>query len=154
MWMVANYVGCLSALRQSDLKETVAASGDALRNLPHDHCARYLAHVRAEACALLGDTRGLRETWDRYRIYFDCNEKKDEWFEDRRRPLLTDIPMMVRYLEQQQLSLYRRSVWGLRWRHLSSYLGLRNRITGSINLPFWAWLIVIWILLQLLGRLK
>ena len=152
MWMVANYIGCLSALRQRDLKEIVASSGDALRDLPHDHCARYLAHVMAEACALLGDAKGLRETWDRYRSYFDCKEKKNEYFEDRRRPLLTDIPIMVRYLEQQQFGLYRRSVRALRWRHISSYLGARNRISDSIRMPWWVWWIVVWILLQLLCK--
>jgi len=150
MWVVANYVGCLSALRSSGLKEILASSSDALRDLPHDHCARYLAHARAEACALLGDKQGLRETWDQYRSYFDCKEKSNEWFDDRRRPLLTDIPMMVRYLEQNQLGLYRRAVWRLRWRHISSFLGMRMNPTGQLPVPWWAWAILIWILLQIL----
>jgi len=111
MWMVANYIGCLSSVWPGDLKEIVASSGDALRDLPHDHCARYIAHVKAEACALLGDRRALRETWDQYRSYFDCKESSNEWFEVRRRPLLTDIPMLVRFLEQAQVGRYRRRVW-------------------------------------------
>jgi tetratricopeptide (TPR) repeat protein len=126
MWMVANYVGCLSALWPSDLKEIIATSGDALRDLPHDHCARYLAHVKAEACALLGDEQGLRGTWNQYPSYFDCRENSNEWFEDRRRPLLSDIPMLVRFLQQGQVGLYRRTVWRLRWRHISKSLGTRR----------------------------
>ena len=149
MWVVANYVGCLSAVWPSDLKEIVATSGDALRDLPHDHCARYVAHVKAEACVLLGDKRGLRETWDQYRSYFDCKEESNEWFEDRRRPLLTDIPMLVRFLEQNQAGLYRRTVWRLRWRHISRSLGTQSRLSSSMPIPWWAWWIVIWILIQL-----
>ena len=149
MWVVANYVTSLSVVKPSDLKEIAESSRDALRDLPHDHCARYLAHVKAEACALLGDKGGLRETWDQYRIYFDCKENSNEWFEDRRRPLLTDIPMLVRFLEQNQFGLYRKTVWGLRWRHLSRYVGGRSGLGNSIPIPWWAWSILIWILLQL-----
>jgi predicted Zn-dependent protease len=149
MWVIANYIGFFSALWPSHLKEIVATSGDALRALPHDHCARYLAHVKAEACALLGDKRGLRETWDQYRGYFDCKEDNEEWFEKGRRPLLTDIPMLVRYLEQNQTGLYRSAVWRLRWRHISKFLALRGRLGNSIPIPWWAFAILIWILLQL-----
>ena len=154
MWVVANYVGCLSPLRSSGLQEIIASSGDALRDLPHDHCARYLAHARAEAFALLGDKQGLLETWNQYRSYFDCKEQSNEWFEDRRRPLLTDIPMMVRYLEQNHRGLYRRAVWRLRWRHISWSLGKPINLTGPMPLPWWAWVIFIWTLLQLLRTLE
>jgi cellulose synthase operon protein C len=150
MYVVANYVGCLSAVWPSDLKQIVATCGEALRDLPHDHCARYLAHVKAEACALLGDKLGLRETWDQYRSYFDCNENTNEWFEQRRRPLLTDIPMLVRFLEQNQAGLYRKMVWGMRWRNISRFLGWRSRLIKSLPIPWWAWAILIWIVIQLL----
>lgn len=136
MWMIANYVGCLSALRKDDLREIVSSSGDALRNLPHDHCARFLAHTKAEAHVLLGDKSGLLDTWNGYRSYFDCNVKPNEWFQDLRRPLLTDIPMLVRYLEQHQLGQYRRTVWGLRWRHISKALGRGKKRRGSL---WWLW---------------
>lgn len=149
MWVVANYVGCLSPVWSSGQKEIVASSGDALGNLPHDHCARFLAHARAEACALLGDKQGLRETWNQYRSYFDCKEQSSEWFEDRRRPLLTEIPMMVRFLEQNELGLYRKAVWGLRWRHISRFIGLRP-LPNSLPIPWWSWAILIWLLLQII----
>jgi tetratricopeptide (TPR) repeat protein len=152
MWMVANYVGCLSGLWPSDLKEIVATSGDALRDLPHDHCARYLAHVKAEACALLGDQRGLLETWNQYRSSFDCKENSNEWFEDRRRLLLTDIPMLARFLQQNQTGLYRRTVWRVRWWHISKSLRTRSRLTSPIRIQWWAWWILIWILIELFRR--
>jgi hypothetical protein len=136
MWMIANYIGCLSALRKEDLREIISSSGDALRDLPHDHCARYLAHTKAEAHALLGDNNGLRETWNLYRSYFDCKENSNEWFQDIRRPLLTDIPMMARYLEQNQPGLYRRAVWRLRWRHISKALGGTRKRRGNL---WWLW---------------
>jgi tetratricopeptide (TPR) repeat protein len=154
MWVIANYVGCLSALSKSDLKEIVASSSDALRDLPHDHCARYLAHVKAEACALLGDTQGLLNTWTQYRSYFDCKETSNEWFQDGRRPLLTDIPMLVRFLEQKQHSLYRRTVRRLRWRHILGSLVKTRASTQPTRIPWWTWAILIWILIQLLRTLE
>jgi len=154
MWVIANYVGCFSALSKSDLKEIVSSSGDALRDLPHDHCARYLAHVKAEACALLGDTQGLLNTWTQYRSYFDCKETGNEWFQDRRRPLLTDIPMLVRFLEQKEYGLYRKTVRRLRWRHILGSLVKRRTRAQSTRIPWWTWVILIWFLLQLLRTLE
>jgi hypothetical protein len=141
MWMIANYVGCLSRLRQADLREIVASSRDALRSLPHDHCARYLAHAGAEACALLGDKRRLQETWELYTNYFDCKESDKEWFPGRRN-LVTEIPMLVRFLEQDQLGLYRRTIWAMRWRHLLGPLGIQSTVSRSVPIPWW----LIWIL--------
>jgi len=149
MWVVANYVGCLSAIWPSGLKEIAAASRDALRDLPHDHCARYLAHVNAEACALLGDKQGLREIWNQYRSYFDCEAKKDEWFEPRRRPLLTEIPELVGFLEQNRDLKYRWAVLRMRWRPIARYLNPRRRLIRSIPIPWWTLLILAWTLIQL-----
>ncbi len=149
MWVIANYVGCVSAILPSGLKEIAATSGDALRDLPHDHCARYLAHVKAEACALLGDKQGLRETWILYRSYFDCQAKGNEWFESRRRPLLTEIPMLVGFLEQNRGGQYFGTVWLLRWRHISRYLNPRRRLIPWIPISWWGWLVLIWVAIQL-----
>jgi tetratricopeptide (TPR) repeat protein len=153
MWVVANYVGCLSTFWKSGLKERVASPGDALRDLPHDHCARYLVHVRAEACALLGDTQALQDTWTQYRSYFDCNEKNEEWFQQGRRYLLTDIPMLVRYLQQNETGLYRRAVWGLRWRALWQSSGIRSGIqsdiSSSLPIPWWLIWLLIWLAIQI-----
>jgi tetratricopeptide (TPR) repeat protein len=152
MWVVANYVGCLSSVWPSDLKEIVATSGDALRDLPHDHCARFLAHARAEACALLGDRQGLRQTWQQYRSYFDCKENKEEWFPVGRRHLLADIPMAVRFLEQNHSGLYRKMVWGLRWRHIVRFRAKRLSVGNSFTIPWWLLWLLIWIAIQVLLR--
>jgi hypothetical protein len=117
---------------------------------PHDHCARYLAHFRAEACALLGDKQGLRDTWEHYRSYFDCKENNQEWFPQGRRHLLTDIPILVRYLEQNETGLYRRTVWGLRWRYLSNSFNDPKPARSSQPLPWWTWWVLGWVLIQIL----
>jgi tetratricopeptide (TPR) repeat protein len=150
MWVVANYVTCLSAFWPTQLREIVASSGDALRELPHDYCARFLAHVRAEACILLGDKQGLRDTWSQYRSYFDCKENKQEWFESGRRHLLTDIPMTVRFLQQNETGLYRKMVWGLRWKHILRSPSNQVWITNSSTVPWWVWWVLIWIAIQVL----
>ncbi len=152
MWTVANYVGCLSLFRKSGLRERVASPGDALRDLPHDHCARYLVHVRAEACALLGDKEGLQDTWKRYRNYFDCKENTGEWFQQGRHYLLTDIPMLVHYLQQNETGLYRRAVWGLRWNALLKSSGIRSglqsNVSSAVPIPWWLIWLLIWIAIQ------
>lgn len=152
MWVVANYVTCLSALRPTQSREIVASCGDALRDLPHDHCARFLAHARAEACALLGDRQGLRQTWQQYRSYFDCKENKEEWFPVGRRHLLADIPMAVRFLEQNHSVLYRKMVWGLRWRHIVRFRAKRLSVGDSFTIPWWLLWLIIWIAIQVLLR--
>ena len=49
MWSLANYIQTLSRFRGRDLEELTATCRDALADLPHDHCARYLACMQAEA---------------------------------------------------------------------------------------------------------
>ena len=149
MWVVANYVGCLSPLLRAHLREVAASCQDALIGLSHDHCARYLAHVQAEACALLGDTEAFVTVWKENRGYFDCNESGNEYFQDQRRHLLSDIPIMARYLEQNERWLYRKMVWSLRWKHISRGTKI---LGGAISIPWWTWLLLIWILLQIIAR--
>ncbi|HSQ79124.1 MAG TPA: tetratricopeptide repeat protein, partial [Candidatus Bathyarchaeia archaeon] len=62
MWMATNYVLTLSRRRPDELRERYESARDALAGLPHDHCAKYLAHIQAEACALLGRGRDFLET--------------------------------------------------------------------------------------------
>src|ERR1039457_2509918 len=88
-----------------------------------------------------GDQCGLRDTWSQYRSYFDGKENSNEWFEAQRRPLLTDIPMLVRFLEQNRTGLYRRTVWRVRWRHLSKHLGTRSGRRPML-IPWWAWVLI------------
>jgi tetratricopeptide (TPR) repeat protein len=152
MWVVANYVGCFSPLRRSHLQEVVSSCRDALAGLPHDHCSRYLAHVQAEACALLGDTDAFLATWKENRGYFDCKESTSEYFQSQRRRLLTDVPMMARYLEQNELRLYRRMVRSLRWNYIAPTLGITGAGSAAIKLPWWTWLLLIWLLLEVLAR--
>jgi len=150
MWMVANYTMCLSRFRRSQLEELRAACRDALSGLPHDHCANYLAHVLAEACALLGDKEALLQTWNTYSTYFAAELKKGEYFQPKRRHLLADIPMMARYLQQNESWLYRKMVGKLRWGsvpgvHTSS--GLQTQPFAGV--PWWVWWLIFMALIQI-----
>jgi len=51
MSVVANYTSCCPALWSSQLRHVRSTCRDALAGLPHDHCARFLVHAQAEACA-------------------------------------------------------------------------------------------------------
>ena len=64
MWMITNYILTLSCFRHEQLRERYNSARDALAGLPHDHCAKYLAHVQAEACALLGNRNDFLERWN------------------------------------------------------------------------------------------
>jgi len=150
MWMVANYTMSLSRFRRSQLEELRATCRDALSGLPHDHCASYLAHIMAEACALLGDQQGFLQTWNTYATYFSTDLKKGEYFEPKRRNLLGDIPMMARYLQQNETRLYRRMVRKLRWGsvpgvHASG--GMETQTFG--NVPWWVWWLIFMALIQI-----
>jgi predicted Zn-dependent protease len=153
MWVVANYVMCFSALRKKELQEIFSSCRDALAGLPHDHCAKYLVHLEAEACALLGDRNGFLKTWNEHREYFDGKVEDNEWFESKRRHLLTDLPTMARFLEQNEERLYRKAERSLRWKHRFSLPQIQgsSQKKGNANLRWW-WIVIVllWLLMLLL----
>jgi predicted Zn-dependent protease len=118
MWVVTNYVMSLTGVGRKVLAEIRATCRAALTGLHHDHCARYLAYREAEACALLGDTQGFSECWHRYKEYFDGKLEKGEWFEDKRRYLLADLPVLARYLADGNKKDYKRQLSTLRWERI------------------------------------
>ena len=95
MWMVTNYILSLSRSRPDELRERYGSARDALAGLPHDHCARYLAHVQAEASALLGQKEAFLETWAAHARYFDGRTGPGEYFHDKDRRLLTALPKLA-----------------------------------------------------------
>jgi len=121
MWAVANYVNSVSGLGKNQLEKIRQAGRDALAGLPHDHCAKYLAHRLIEACALLSDQPGVMETWKEYRNYFNGKLEEGEWFAPSRRPLLTEALVLVRALKDDS-KLYKKTVRGLRWRLIAEKL--------------------------------
>jgi predicted Zn-dependent protease len=150
MWMVANYTLCLSRFRRSQLEELRAACQDALCGLPHDDCASFLAHVLAEACALLGDKEAFLQTWNTYSTYFGTELKKNEYFQPRRRHLLGDVPMMARYLQQNETRLYRKMLWKLRWGSVPSAQTRSGAEREPFaNVPWWVWWLLFMLVLQL-----
>jgi predicted Zn-dependent protease len=150
MWAVANYVNSLTGMRAKQLGEVRSACRDALAGLPHDHCAKYLVHRQAEACALLGDEKGLLETWKQYRNYFGGKLEKGEWFEARRRYLLADLLILARSLEENNRKMYKKMLRSLRWKRITEGFQLPNISGKTVNVRWW-W--VIWVLFLLLRLL-
>jgi tetratricopeptide (TPR) repeat protein len=118
MWSLANYMQCLSCFRRRDLEERIATCRDALANLPHDHCARYLTCMQAEAYALLGDKEGLRAIWRDRRGYFSGELMKGEYFKASEKHLIYDIPDMIEALQSDDRKAYRKLLWRLHFRRL------------------------------------
>ena len=149
MWTIANYVLCLSALHPKRLREMFSTCRDGLAGLPHDQCAKYLVHRQAEACALLGDTNAFRETYSAYRNYFNGKLETGEWFEVRRKYLLDELPVMARFLEENNLGKYSRKLWGLRWKRFSQSLKFPKLSRGDIRAR-WVWILLwlLWLLFQ------
>jgi tetratricopeptide (TPR) repeat protein len=139
MWIVGNYVLSFSGVTRADLQEVSSTCSDALTKLPHDHCASFLVHLKAEVDALLGDEAGLLRTWTTYESYFDTALKQGEFFGRKQRYLLGDIPTAVRLLQQNEMRLYRSSVRTLLWkRRLSTFLPAET-VSAFSEVPWWAW---------------
>lgn len=118
MWVLANYMHSLSRFRRRDLEEVVVTCRDALADLPHDHCARYLTCMQAEACVLIGDRQGLLAVWRDRRGYFGGALKKTEYFKTAEKHLIYDIPDLVEALEREDEKSYRKMVRTLRFQRL------------------------------------
>jgi predicted Zn-dependent protease len=150
MWNITNFVTCYSPFRGKQLREMAATCHDALGGLPHDHCARFLAHVEAESYALLGDKKAFLELWQRYQAtYFTGAIKEGEWFQNARRNLLHDIPVMAGYLEKEQWFKFRMLRWRWLWRHGAPKMPAirRSQVNSNISIRWIIWLL--WILLML-----
>jgi hypothetical protein len=120
MWMVTNYVLCHRLLGRKNLEETRATCADALAKLPHDHTARYLAHVLADANIQLKDMDTLRAVMIKHRNLFTGALHKSEFFPERRKYLLDRIPALVALVDQP--GRLRRACCKLRFRRLALLL--------------------------------
>jgi tetratricopeptide (TPR) repeat protein len=153
MWAVATYVSCFSRRKVPDLQEVLSTCTDALENLTHDTYAKYLAHVQAETCALLGDASAFRKTWQKHKGYFTGELDKSEWFEARRRHLLSDIPRLAEFLEGNRTEQFRKASQELRDKQYSPppiSTGGTDAVTGEM--PRWLWWIIIWLALSAMAN--
>ena len=150
MWVIANYVICLSGMSRRWIQELRTTCYEALAGLPHDHCARYLAYREAEACVLLGDREGFLECWSRHNEYFDGKLEEGEWFEAKRRYLMAELPALARDLRNNELGNYKAKARRLRWERFKLKLP-EGRPARNVNVRWW-WLlwIVLWVLIQIL----
>jgi hypothetical protein len=128
MWMLANYLLCLSRLRRDDLKEVVITCRDALNGLPHDHCACYLAYMEVEACALLDDKNAMIAAWDKNTRYLNGIPEKGEFFPQAQRYLARRLPVAVRLAKQHDDSGFRKIRWEL---SLKRFWNQQIRIRGK-----------------------
>jgi hypothetical protein len=76
MWMVTNYVWSSPRWSRVSREHIRSTCLQALSQLPHDHSAKYLVHLLAESQAILGDDRGVLETFEKYRSLFDGSVRK------------------------------------------------------------------------------
>jgi hypothetical protein len=153
MWMVANYVTCFPRHAPKHFRVVLSACQDALAGLPHDHCAKYLAHVQAEMCASLGDTEAFRQTWVRHRHYFNGKLEESDWFESQRKHLLADIPCLARLLKQNQTERFMR-VHGDLGRKQGASLALSTSGAGEgPKIPWWLWWPLLWTAIHALESL-
>ena len=142
LWSIANYTLCLPRFRKRDLEEVIVTCRDALASLPHDHSARYLACMQAEACALAGDKQGLLEVWKDRQGYFDGYLKDGEFFKSNQKHLLTDLPALVEALGRDDKRVYGKILRRIRlqrfWNRETgiSWHGAL-RIVARIFLTFW-----------------
>ncbi len=147
MWVIANFVLCCNPRSKKQLRQMISACHDALTGLPHDHCARYLAHVEAESYARLGDEKGFLEAYLRYKNYFDGKIERSEWFQESRRNLLADIPAMGRFLEEGQRTQYKKMRRRIVWEELTSKF--QGKTAGNVKIDFRWILWLLWILYAL-----
>jgi tetratricopeptide (TPR) repeat protein len=126
MWCIANYMLSIPRIRKQDFQEVIDTCRDALNSLMHDHCAAYLAHLQAEAYALIDDQQGLRDVWQDRRAYFSTVLKKGEYFRKQDERLRHQIPDLVEALERDDQKAYRKLVWKMRLQRLRPVNGRRT----------------------------
>jgi tetratricopeptide (TPR) repeat protein len=118
MWMVTNYVWSSPRWSHASREHIRTTCLQVLSQLPHDHSAKYLVHVLAESQAILGDDRGFTETLEKYRSLFDGTTKKAEYFEERQKYLLNDIPRLSETLTQRGKTRFIRAAGLLRLKQI------------------------------------
>ncbi len=118
MWMVTNYVWSSPRLSHSSREHIRSTCLQALSQLPHDHSVKYLVHVLAESQAIVGDDCGFSETLEKYQSLFDGSVKKPEYFEERQRYLLRDIPRLAEILRQRGKAKFIRAAGLLRLKQI------------------------------------
>jgi predicted Zn-dependent protease len=152
MWMAANYISCFSRADQTQWNEVFRTCKDALAGLQHDYCAKYLAHVQAEICAVQGDVAGFRNTWETHRAYFTGQRHDSEWFDSRRIHLLKDIPELGAFLEQNQNTSFLQKCGELRKKQALNPPD--SGTTNSAGFPkAWWWIWILWLLLSLAAQI-
>jgi tetratricopeptide (TPR) repeat protein len=118
MWMLANYLIALPRMSQSGCDEVIRTCREALEKLPHDHCARYLVYMGAEACVLIGDREGLMAFCETHRGYVAGTPQPGEFFPAWQRYLVDELLVAVRLVANPGEAGWGRVRWKLRLKRL------------------------------------
>lgn len=143
MAAAVSYVACFPRHGEKNLRAIFSICRTALAQLAHDRYAKYLAHVQAQACALLGDRTAFLQTWKEQRRYFTGQLEASEWFDVKYRDLLHDIPHMAEMLEQSRTGEFQEACSALRQNRPVQVIGDIVR-----PIPVWAWAMVLYLLLR------
>jgi tetratricopeptide (TPR) repeat protein len=154
MWVVANYVQCFVRRKNADYRQVLSECRDALAGLRHDHSARYLAHVQAEMCAVLGDSDAFRQTWIRHKAYFTGEPLKQEWFENARLHLLSAVPRLGSLLDKGSTEEFRQGCRQLAGRLNAVPSRPPTPSVRTAGMPWWWWIPIIIALSNILSRLN
>jgi len=127
MWVLTNYIACCSRIRRDQLNEVIGTCRDALALLPHDHCARFMAYMEAEALVLAGDKHGLMTAWIKYSRFFEGMPDKSEFFPQGQRYLIHELPDAVQLHKDGKNLSYSMLLWKMRWQRL---WGQQLRVNG------------------------
>ena len=152
MWLVANYISCLSRPNREQLAERWSSCHDALAGLPHDHCAKYIAHLEAEAAALRRDHVSLLDCWKTQRQYFDEVVERGEFFAPKDQHLLTEIPRLVRYIEEGRGIRATLLTWKLRGTSMLERLFSSDASETRFQMSRFGWWIFLLLLIQLMRQ--
>lgn len=129
MCMVTNYVWSSPRLGKGDREHLLNTCEELLTRFQHDHSAKYLAHFLAESQVMLDDQKGLLETAHRYRMLFTGSLAKSEYFEDRQKYLLKDIPRLIDLLQKGKIKSFRWASRALRLKEIP--FNVMSRISGA-----------------------
>jgi hypothetical protein len=116
MWMVANLTLAIPRWGHGNLEDVSSICADALAVLPHDHAARYLVYMLAEAQTLQRDFQGLKETGARFGMSFNSHRQEGEYFPKWQMYLNTLLPAAIEALNAGDTQAAKRASFTI-WLH-------------------------------------
>jgi tetratricopeptide (TPR) repeat protein len=162
MHVVANYVLSLLVLGTKNHETVLNACESALRGLPHDNTAKFLAYVAAEMCVRLDRRERFLEIWRVHRAYFTGRLDKGEYFHYRHVKWLPAVPAIGKSLEEGNGDVYdevrgRLSTWQPWLRDLGAFESEASDNQPIVQAPKrnlgCLWAIIVYAIIRILSEL-